>query len=710
MADKQLAKLVIDIEARLGKVESQLDSIEKKSIATAKKMESTFKSAQDTINKIGVATGIAFGTQQIGQFIMQSAELAGKLQGVKKAFDLIATPDLLKNLRAATKGTVADLQLMQTAVRANNFEIPLEQLASLLEFARRRARATGDDVNYLVDSIILGIGRKSPLVLDNLGISAVRLRQKLGGISDETATVGDVAQAVGSIVSEELKKMGDDADTAADKTGRVAARFENIKTQVGAGLLGTLDEMAERIDNIAQAGEGQGITNLIDFFTKASMFVPRKITLPALEWISDVAASTFEKDAVLNPGGGKSSNTLQATTNELKKQRNEISGIMDKSRQVNQVFVLQKATAGQIKDRITEISKQMDGLSPKSAKYKQLDAEQENLKKLIGEGKKHSDSAREIAAIKEKFYNTLKNLSVDYYKYSVDRINAEAEEFRKAGIKQVDIAIYVQQRMKALKKEMYGDFDFLGFQYNDMVSALSQGSIRKALGDTGIKKDMSMNYVEQPEKPVYFDSQALQQQWEDENRILTDAISSTTSIIQSEFSGMWDNVIGGANSAFEIIAGMMLEKLAMRGLTALLNWILPGTGAGAVAAKAAGGHLGGYFVNTAGRLTKAPSFSSGTYGFTVPRGFSNDSFPLMVESGERVQVTSSNKTRSQESEANLQSRYLRQLLGRIDVLNHNVIGSSVSPGKQQIEIVGRSDGEDMYWSQDRVEKRLSRSR
>jgi len=48
----------------------------------------------------------------------------------------------------------------------------------------------------------------------------------------------------------------------------------------------------------------------------------------------------------------------------------------------------------------------------------------------------------------------------------------------------------------------------------------------------------------------------------------------------------------------------------------------------------------GTIENKSGTIVEA---SSGLNDFMVPQGFPNDSFPIMVESGERVQVTPANQ-------------------------------------------------------------------
>jgi len=188
----------------------------------------------------GIALGIAgaFSVAAMLDFTRQSIELAAKMEGVKEAFDRIAQPGLLSDLQEATRGTVNDLELMRQAVRANNFKIPLEQLASLFEFATKRAAQTGESVDYLVESIVLGIGRKSPLILDNLGISAVRLREKLRGVGVETASVAEIAKIMGELIQEEMALMGDVSLTTAQKLQQVTAAIDNMKIAWGEILTG----------------------------------------------------------------------------------------------------------------------------------------------------------------------------------------------------------------------------------------------------------------------------------------------------------------------------------------------------------------------------------------------------------------------------------------------------------------------------------------
>lgn len=243
MADKIVAEYTVKVDKALkdlDRLASKVDKVDKERKQTQAGFKTMSNDMVSSFKKVGAALGLAFGAQQIVSFGKEAVKLASQLEGVERAFKRIGganSANLLQGLRTATRGTVSDLVLMQKAVQASNFKIPLENLASLFKFAQARARETGESVEYLTNSIVLGIGRKSPLILDNLGISAVELRTRLKGVGVEAANVGDIAQIIGDIAEEELAKMGDQADTTADKIAQLSTTMQNLKTEAGEALI-----------------------------------------------------------------------------------------------------------------------------------------------------------------------------------------------------------------------------------------------------------------------------------------------------------------------------------------------------------------------------------------------------------------------------------------------------------------------------------------
>lgn len=230
MADVVVAKYKADLKEYNAQIKKGTGQAEK----DFNKVDESASGLSKTVGKLGAALAAAFAADKIISFTAEASKLAAEGEGVRKAFERIGDPQLLQGLRDATRGTVSDLNLMKNAVRASNFKIPLQDLAKLFEFARRRAKETGEEVDYLVNSIVLGIGRKSPLILDNLGISAVELRKKLKGVGVEAASVGDISKIIGEIATEEMRKMGNEVVTTKDRMDQLAASTSNFKEKFGA--------------------------------------------------------------------------------------------------------------------------------------------------------------------------------------------------------------------------------------------------------------------------------------------------------------------------------------------------------------------------------------------------------------------------------------------------------------------------------------------
>ena len=74
--------------------------------------------------------------------------------------------------------------------------------------------------SYLVDSIVTGLGRKSLPILDNLGLSATEIRERM----KET---GDMTKAVADIIKERMEAAGGYVETAADRAAKATADMEN---------------------------------------------------------------------------------------------------------------------------------------------------------------------------------------------------------------------------------------------------------------------------------------------------------------------------------------------------------------------------------------------------------------------------------------------------------------------------------------------------
>ena len=163
---------------------------------------------------------------EMADMVKQGVELAKQGEGIRIAFERLGRGDILEGLRQATHGTVTDLELMKAAVKFNDFKLPVEELGTMLAFAQQKAKDTGQSVDYMVDSIVTGLGRKSLMILDNLGLSANEVKEKM----KET---GDMTKAVGEIIREQMAKAGDYVETAADRAAQANVSLQNKMEELG---------------------------------------------------------------------------------------------------------------------------------------------------------------------------------------------------------------------------------------------------------------------------------------------------------------------------------------------------------------------------------------------------------------------------------------------------------------------------------------------
>lgn len=228
----------------------------------------------------------------IGAAFVALGNRGAALIGLAESFDRltnsvgITSATLLKDLRAAAAGTVSDFDLIRRA----NFALAgavgefgtqfAEKLPKLLEIARVQARATGQDVNYLFQSLVTGVKRGTPLLIDNTGI-VLKVSQ---ANQDYAESLG---KTVEQLTSEEkqiallnatleagqtaIDALGNAHETAAEKIARGQATITNILDTLAVavqpayeGILDANNNLLGQFDQLAKA-LGPVITEIANF-------------------------------------------------------------------------------------------------------------------------------------------------------------------------------------------------------------------------------------------------------------------------------------------------------------------------------------------------------------------------------------------------------------------------------------------------------------
>lgn len=196
------------------------------------------------------AISLGKAAKKAGGYVVGLAMDAAPLEGIGQAFQSMAsTYDVsLKDMQAATAGTVSDFELMRQAniaLTGASEELGMamgERLPDLLIGARAAARSTGRDVEYLFDSLVNGVKRSSPRLIDNTGIvielgeANKQLADDLGITVEELTNEQKTLATLNATADAGLglaEQVGLQHLTAAERVQQTTTAFKNATDQIG---------------------------------------------------------------------------------------------------------------------------------------------------------------------------------------------------------------------------------------------------------------------------------------------------------------------------------------------------------------------------------------------------------------------------------------------------------------------------------------------
>lgn len=210
------------------------------------------------------------GIRYVKEFITDAVQLSIEAKGVEFAFKRlgdVGEAAFLK-VKESTRGLLSDLEIKRSLVEFDNFNISLEESATLFEFLTIRAQQTGQSMDYLKQSMVEGLSKESKLRIDNLGISAAILNEEL-------KKTPNFVQAVANIAKTEIVRAGNILDEATNSNQRWNATLENSKLRIGnlinnSGVIPFFQKMGSAIlkaviptESLTKATEKQRINLLL---------------------------------------------------------------------------------------------------------------------------------------------------------------------------------------------------------------------------------------------------------------------------------------------------------------------------------------------------------------------------------------------------------------------------------------------------------------
>ena len=214
-----------------------------------------------TAGIVGGALGVAGGA--VVKFAGDLATSAAPAEAVTNTFKNLAASigeeaaPMLEELRQATRGMVADTDLMQATNKFMSMGLAdsSEEAAKLAEMATQLGSAMGMDATASMEDFALMLANQAIPRLDNFGISSGQVRTRIDELmaADQNLTREQAfMQAVMEQGETSMAKIGEQSGTTAASMAQVQAQLENLKISIGTALLPILGELAKAVTPLIQ--------------------------------------------------------------------------------------------------------------------------------------------------------------------------------------------------------------------------------------------------------------------------------------------------------------------------------------------------------------------------------------------------------------------------------------------------------------------------
>jgi xanthosine utilization system XapX-like protein len=234
---------------------------------------------------------VAAGAVAAGAGLTKLAIDAAPIQGISDAFagftaDMEGGADgMLASLQKASGGMVAMEDLMLSFNKAAQLVSKdfAKELPDAMQYLSKVSASTGQDVGFLMDSLVTGVGRLSPMILDNLGITvnATQAYEDYAKEIGKSASELSKAEQQTALMNQVIEKLAENTADLPDPTEGAAASMERLKTmfadtkaEIGLALLPALTSLAEIFGQLISNYLPPLITafeeHIVPFVTKAA--------------------------------------------------------------------------------------------------------------------------------------------------------------------------------------------------------------------------------------------------------------------------------------------------------------------------------------------------------------------------------------------------------------------------------------------------------
>lgn len=489
------------------------------------KASQTFSgSLKDAASQIAPMLGIAAVTTAMISYGKASFDAAASSERLERANEAMAnkigetSDSIIKAIQESSNFTISKNDALQASNKAMLFGLVenRDQMAELTKIAITLGAAMGQDAKKSLDDLTTALGRQSPLILDNLGITlkledAYRIYANSLGKTAEQLTAEEKQQAFVNAALEigrkKVEELGGVTLDTAGKVERMSARWEDMKIASGEAMLaledalgildklnGVMDYAIGNVEAMAAAFDQGLIPGLAQLFDNANP-VLQLLEGMGIDVIPDFQEATEEATEAI----AKQGEAHTATTEEIAAQEEATQNLAK-----TQMEAL--IDMGKLEEEYNEKKEKLleDRLEAENDAAKATVDNTKNLNEKLRESEQERND--KIKELEQKASQSHGELTNEKYATELDKLNRHYDE---AGQKirdsyqeeNQDIQAKLDERQQAIEEQLKKEEEEYKKKANDLkllmaAQALEQsGKLQELTGIAGITAQQYVDAV-----------------------------------------------------------------------------------------------------------------------------------------------------------------------------------------------------------------------
>jgi len=453
---------------------AQFDQVAKNSESAGMKTVAALKSIGATAT---IVTAAIAGVGVAIKKSLEAGEAAAALEDMRNSFQNLAASSgvnaqkLIADLRSVSRGTVDTAALIRTAnsaLLAGGSQIA-DQLPRLYQIAEVSARATGKDIGYVFETLIRGIIKGSPLLIDNaevyvkVGQAVDQYAASLGKTTDQMTTQERQIATLNAVLADGgnfIERAGNMAEYATDPFKQLDVNLKQFSDGLKTVTLPATNALTKSIEGLLMAvkygisyfaGWKEVVANLGDVIKdptiQAELF-KKKFDETFQILTTGTAAIENAENAITDMGDAAEDSAAQV--DELNKKRAEkLEKIALDNARRDEDIAIQRAR--QIEDADRNLARKREDMARDNAKAREK-IEASNAARLIevenNIAKQKLDATREAQRAREDLERS--------HREALFQINQKADDTISEAARRNDavaIAAALRQKQRDLRDE-----------------------------------------------------------------------------------------------------------------------------------------------------------------------------------------------------------------------------------------------------------------